>query len=255
MSSRVMGLPLEYQVWPEFFLDDHESTGLWNGVLESRLASRGVETVLDMTCGTGSQVFFLDRKGYKVTGSDFSPALLERARARALSEGRPIRFLDGDVRTLQVGAFDAVVTMFNAVGHLTAPGFLKAMKNIARNLHPRGIYVFDIFNRQALPPEAVPDLAYQKSFQVGSRRVHGMQCSVVDQARGLMISWDTLMVQEKDHPPRRLSNRFSLKIYTASELDAMLHKAGFEVLERCALDGRAFDPATTCQMLTVARKV
>jgi 2-polyprenyl-3-methyl-5-hydroxy-6-metoxy-1,4-benzoquinol methylase len=32
-----------------------------------------------MTCGTGSQVFYLADRGYEVIGSDFSPALIEQA--------------------------------------------------------------------------------------------------------------------------------------------------------------------------------
>ena len=39
--------------------------------LEKLLRKQKVNTVLDLTCGTGSQVFFLTKYGYKVIGSDF----------------------------------------------------------------------------------------------------------------------------------------------------------------------------------------
>ena len=46
----------------------------------------------------------------------------------------------------QVGQFDAVITIFNAVGHLTKQDFKKAIQNIYTNLNDRGLYVFDIYN-------------------------------------------------------------------------------------------------------------
>jgi len=68
-----------------------------------------------MTCGTGSQVFYLAVRGYEVVGSDFSPALLDRARSKAKEMNRNIIFIDGDIRKVNAGKFDAVITIFNAM--------------------------------------------------------------------------------------------------------------------------------------------
>ena len=71
-----------------------------------------------------------------------------------------VKFIDGDMRTLKAGKFDAVITIFNAVGHLTKASFVKAMKNIHQNLKSGGIYVFDILNLEAMTDTVVSDLAY-----------------------------------------------------------------------------------------------
>jgi ubiquinone/menaquinone biosynthesis C-methylase UbiE len=79
-----LGLPFEYQQMPEYF-DAHninEQTEVKNALIEKLLREQKVKTVLDMTCGTGSQVFYLAERGYEVTGSDFSPALIEQARMK-----------------------------------------------------------------------------------------------------------------------------------------------------------------------------
>jgi ubiquinone/menaquinone biosynthesis C-methylase UbiE len=97
-----LGLPLEYQQMPEYF-DAHnvsEETDAKNAVVERLLKEQKVKTVLDMTCGTGSQVFYLHERGYKVKGSDFSPALLEQARRKAKEFDLDIDFIDGDMREL-----------------------------------------------------------------------------------------------------------------------------------------------------------
>ena len=41
---------------------------------------RGSETVLDVSCGIGTQSLGLASRGYKVTASDLSPGAIERAR-------------------------------------------------------------------------------------------------------------------------------------------------------------------------------
>ena len=104
-----------------------------------------VKTVLDMTCGTVSQVFYLAEHGYEVVGSDFSPALIQIARDKAVKIGKQITFITGDMREISVGKFDAVITIFNAIGHLTKADFEKALQNIHANLKNYGMYIFDNF--------------------------------------------------------------------------------------------------------------
>lgn len=61
MKKSQLGLPLEYKKLPEYF-DAHninDDTDKINGVIENLLRERNVQTVLDLKCGTGSQVFFL----------------------------------------------------------------------------------------------------------------------------------------------------------------------------------------------------
>ena len=172
-----LGLPFEYQKLPEFFDSQNvcDDTDAKNNALEKLLKDHKVQTVLDMTCGTGSQVFYLAKRGYKVTGSDFSSALLEIARKKALTEKLDLSFIDGDMRTLQVGQFDAVITMFNAIGHLRKKDFEKTLKNIRKNLKDGGLYIFDIFNLEAMTDSAVIDFATHNQKKVGDTTLHLVQ--------------------------------------------------------------------------------
>ncbi|MEM6339161.1 MAG: class I SAM-dependent methyltransferase, partial [Pseudomonadota bacterium] len=88
MNKTKLGLPLEYNELSEYF-DAHnvgDDTDDKNAILSKLLRKYGVKTVLDLTCGTGSQVFFLTKFGFIVTGADFSPKLLDIARAKAKKE-------------------------------------------------------------------------------------------------------------------------------------------------------------------------
>jgi ubiquinone/menaquinone biosynthesis C-methylase UbiE len=223
MSQIKLGLPLEYQKLPEYF-DAHnicDDTDVKNGVIEKILKNYKVKTVLDLTCGTGSQVFFLAKYGYEIVGADFSSSLLKIARKKAKKEKRNVRFIDGDMRTIQVGSFDAAITMFNAVGHLTKFGFEKAIKNIHRNLKDGGIYVFDIFNLEALTDKIVSDFSMHSHRVVSDAQIHNVQCSTIDRKNGLLTSYDNYTIQKNADKPIRINNKFSLQIYTAKELREM----------------------------------
>jgi ubiquinone/menaquinone biosynthesis C-methylase UbiE len=251
-----LGLPLEYQKLPEYFDAGNisDDTVAKNAVIEKLLGTYQVNTILDLTCGTGSQVFFLNERGYKVTGADFSPDLLKIARERALREKIDLSFVDGDMRTLKVGKFDAVITIFNAIGHVTKADFEKTLRNIHENLNDGGIYIFDIFNVDAMTDTVVAGFAYQIHKKVGDTQVLGAQCSTIDRERGILTSYDVLLIQKNAEKPERFYNTFSLQIYNATELRAMLAKNGFETLGHYSMQGEKFMEDTTQSILTVARK-
>ena len=251
MGITKLGLPLEYKRHPEIFDSGPDAK---NTVIAKLLGAQNVHTVLDMTCGTGSQVFHLAKRGYKVTGADFSPALLEIARNRARKENTRVRFIAGDMRTLQVGLFDAVITIDNAVGHLTKAGFEKSMRNIRRNLKTGGVYVFDIFNLSAMTDKVVADFAMYWSRKSGNTQCHDIQCSTIDRQQGLLTSYDNYVFQKGAGKPRTLRSKFSLQLYTAKELRDMLAKNGFDTVMQCGMDGSKFSGGKTTRILTVAKK-
>lgn len=251
-----LGLPLEYQKYPEYFdaLNINESTESKNAVIERLLKEHKVKTVLDMSCGTGSQVFYLTKYGYEVTGSDFSPDLLKLARQRAKKEKFNIKFYDGDMRTLKLGSFDAAITIFNAVGHLSKSGFEKAMKNINNNLKLGGIYVFDILNLEAINDKTVPGLSYHEHKKIKDFQIHLVQCSILDKKNSCLTSYDQYMVQKKAEKPKSFNNIFSLQLYSAKELKDMLARSGFKTLAQYDMDGSPFIKNKSLSILTVAMK-
>src|SRR5829696_5791758 len=55
---------------------------------------------LDLGCGSGIWAVELARRGWKVTGVDFVPKAVRRARARADQGGVAVEFMEGDVTDL-----------------------------------------------------------------------------------------------------------------------------------------------------------
>ncbi|ROQ89582.1 methyltransferase domain-containing protein [Desulfosoma caldarium] len=66
---------------------------------------------LDLGCGTGTNAITLARHGWQVTGVDFSPQAIRRARRKAASAGLTIAFYVADVTNLATlqGPYDYVL--------------------------------------------------------------------------------------------------------------------------------------------------
>lgn len=245
-----LGLPLEYSELAEFFeplCDDY------NQRLAEILKQQKVKSVLDMTCGTGAQVFYLQKNGFEVTGSDISPKLLAKARERASNQKLDIAFIEGDVTKLHVGKFDAVITMFNAIGHLTKSQFASAIQNIKHNLKPGGLYIFDIFNLDAMDEKAVEGLVMDVNKQFGDIEFKQFQFSKLEPTSGLLTSFDKYTITRPGKDAEIYENHFTLQIYNTRQLQEMLLAAGFEVLKMQAFDGSQFDPKSSISILTAAK--
>jgi len=78
-------------------------------------------TVLDCSCGIGTQAIGLAMRGFKVEGSDPSQASITRASREAAARHLSAVFRVDDMRTLataEPNRYDAVIAMDNALPHL-----------------------------------------------------------------------------------------------------------------------------------------
>lgn len=226
-----------------------------NQQIEAILNDHGVHNVLDLACGTGSQVLHLVSLGYVVTGVDINAQMLSLAQQKVKQVGLPCRLEQGDMRTSQLGQFDAVLTIFNAIGHLTAADFEQAVHNIAANLKSNGLYIFDIFNLDYLLHEDnITQLTIDWQKKKGDTTVREIQYSTISPA-GVLASYDIYHEQIGDHLPTITTAYQTLQVYSASQLTELLHRCGFQVIQKTAIDGSPLKPQETDRLLIVAKKV
>lgn len=95
------------------------------------------ERVLDVACGSGNAALAAARRYCQVSGVDYVPALIERAKARATAEGTSIDFRVGDAQALpfENATFDVVMSVF---GVMFAPDQEKASSELLRVCRPGG---------------------------------------------------------------------------------------------------------------------
>jgi len=98
---------------------------------------RGGQTVLDVAAGNGNASLAAARRWCDVTATDYVPALLDRARARAAAEGLRLTFREADAEALPFAdaSFDVVVSTF---GVMFTPDQEKAASELLRVCRPGG---------------------------------------------------------------------------------------------------------------------
>jgi len=98
---------------------------------------RAGQRVLDVAAGNGNATLAAARRWCDVVSTDYVPALLERARARAGAEGLAVQFEPADAEHLpyEDGAFDVVLSTF---GVMFTPHQEQAAAELARVCKPGG---------------------------------------------------------------------------------------------------------------------
>jgi glycine/sarcosine N-methyltransferase len=123
-----------------------------HSLLEAQ-SGAGPRTILDCACGIGTQAIGLARHGHRVTGSDLSPAAVERAKREAQCRGLNIAFMVSDMTSLagiEERGFDVVLALDNALPHLAPAGLRNAVSAMSTKLRPGGIFLASTRDYDAL---------------------------------------------------------------------------------------------------------
>jgi len=107
---------------------------------EVLVAEAGVEpgqTIVDVACGAGNATIPAARLGARVTGLDFSPALLAVARERGADAMVEVDWVEGDVQELpfEDASFDRVLSIFE---QMFAPDHERTAAELLRAARPGG---------------------------------------------------------------------------------------------------------------------
>lgn len=103
------------------------------------VCSQAEGDVLEIAVGTGRNLPFYPR-GVRLTGVDFSPAMLEIARSRAGEAGIDVELREGDAQALDFAdaSFDTVVCTLSLC---SIPDDRRAVAEVKRVLRPGGRYL------------------------------------------------------------------------------------------------------------------
>jgi SAM-dependent methyltransferase len=206
--------------------------------VEQVLALSGIHegAVLDVCCGPARHSVLLAQKGFRVTGVDRSPFLLNKARERAA--GVEIEFVQSDVREfLRPGAFDLALNLFTSFGYFaTREEDLALLRNVRANLKTGGVFIIDVMGRERVA--AMPARVSWDESPDGE--------ILIDRAE-ILPGWTQVRshwMLVKGERARRFV--FNLNLYSGQELTAALEKAGFtDVRIFGSLTGTPYDASAT----------
>ncbi|MCM2267751.1 MAG: class I SAM-dependent methyltransferase [Elusimicrobiales bacterium] len=197
-------------------------------------ARRARGPVLELACGTGRLTLPLRKKGVQVTGLDYSPAMLARARAKAAAAGLELPLLRGDARKFRLaGKFKLIFMAFNSLQHLGRREELEGLfRSVKAHLAPGGRFIFDVFNPDprylTRDPEELLPVAYYPDPSGEGKTLVNEQYSYDKAAQTSRLIWH----YRSEKTGRTLKKRLNLRCFFPEELLALAHYNGFRVLKR-----------------------
>jgi len=201
----------------------------------------GARTVLDLGCGTGRHALLLAESGYRMTGVDRSPDMLNAANAqlaaasperaaRFAASGAAPTFLQGDVRTVRTGQkFDVVVSLFHVMSYQTSNDDLKAaLLTIKEHLQPGGVVVFDCWYGPAVLTERAT---------ARTRHLENEKIAVVRSAEPVLhpnrncvdVNYHVSITDKQSGAVQELRETHTMRYLFSPEVELLLSTAGLEL--------------------------
>jgi SAM-dependent methyltransferase len=127
-------------------LMNHVDYDKWASYLEELLkyADIRVNTILDLSCGTGTLLLHMKDGRYHYFGCDLSKAMLKKAAYKLEYFPIPLFINDACNIALQDQTFDAIIFLYDSINYiLQKDNLLRFLKDVRRILRPGGILIFD----------------------------------------------------------------------------------------------------------------
>ncbi len=203
-------------------------------------------SLLDMGCGRGRHSLEFAERGLRVTGVDRTAKYLEIAKSQAAERGLEAEWVRADMREFRRdGAFDIAVNLLTSFGYFEdTSDDRRIMENIFNSLAPGGRFVMDIMGKEILA-RIYRERDWHEEPD-GTILLEERQCS--DDWSKLEVRWIVLT------GARRCEHRLTLRLYSATDLRALLTDAGFEdVKVYGSLTGTPYDHEAQ-RLVLVGRK-
>lgn len=194
-----------------------------------RYAKKPISSILDVGCGTGTHACMLAKRGYKVTGVDFSEPMLACARMKACNDGLEIDFQQSDVKTLNIlKKFDACVSMFAVMGYqITNDDFENTLKSIRTHLDIGGVFVFDVW----FGPAVLTTKPSERTMEIteGEEKILKIAVPVMDIIKHVVQVNYTVIHIIGDKVIENVSESHFMRFFFPQELNYFLKKTGFHI--------------------------
>ena len=211
-----------------------------SAVLESEWPR--AHSILDVSCGIGTQSIGLAKRGFAVTASDISNGAIERAEAEAGRLGVEIDFSVCDMRQAhsQHGSgFDVVISCDNSLPHLlTDQDLLTAFREMLACLSPGGGCIISVRDYES--EERGRGLV--KPYGVRSTNGFRYFLFQVWEFEGEHYDFTFYIVEENNSTQETRTHALRSRYYAIStvKLCDLMSAAGFKDVKR--IDGAYFQP-------------
>lgn len=139
---------------------DYEGESEFIDGLITRFAP-GAKSILDLGCGTGNHDFYLSKRGYNITGVDYSETNINIANSKLAAFGHSnviLEFKKADIRNFRENKkFGIILSLFHVMSYMSTNNDLKSAFDTAKaHMDKKSLFIFDCWYGPAvltMPPK------------------------------------------------------------------------------------------------------
>lgn len=210
-------------VWFEYLNDDcgYEN---WSQYLIEKLSAFSLQDGLDVGCGGGWFTRAFQRAGYRVTGLDISPEMLDFAQSKALQTGLRGEYLLGDITKFRSPKkYDFVTAINDCINYIPKNKIGNAFQNVKNLLKKDGIFLFDVSSEKKFREKIANTVSVDDRDEVTYMSFNRAE----EDGASMEV---TLFVKDKDGRYTRLEETHRQYAYSEKEILSALEENGFSVL-------------------------
>ena len=192
--------------------------------IEQEIGADKDTRILDIGCGTGRHAIELARRGYSVTGIDFSESQLRRAREKADAAGVKVNFEQMDARSLTYSAeFDVALILCEGGFALMETDEMNfaILQGAARALTAGGTCILTTLNGLVPLTHSITDFLHSTPAETKSRN-HSFD---------FLTMRDTSVLEIADDNGRMRTLHCNERYYMPSEITWMMKRLRFSTIE------------------------
>lgn len=188
--------------------------------------------ILELCCGTGRLTLPIAKDGYNICGVDYTPSMLEQAKAKASEAGLNIHFIEADIRALSLHeTFDLIFIPFNSIHHLYKnEDLFKTLEGVKNHLKEGGILLLDCFNpniQYIVEAEKEQKVIAEYTTNDGREVLIKQTMRYENATQVNRIEWH-YFINGEFHSTQNLD----MRLFFPQELDSYLEWAGFNILHK-----------------------
>ena len=224
---------------------------------ETVFSGKPIQSLLDVSIGTGSMTLPIADLGIAISGSDLSQNMLDRCRRKCEARNIAANLVCSDFRNVSEKfgeQFDCVASTGNSLGYVSNEDVLKTLEQMDALVKPGGYLYLDLRNWDMILEKKPRYYLYNPSF-IGETRVNLMQ--FWDYLPDSTVDFNLLYTFEQNK--RIMQTEHFVEHYIPVPRQLIVDKLcamGYQEMETMLMPAHfgSFDPVTSEWYCIIARK-
>lgn len=200
--------------------------------LLKKYSGGSMRKIINYGCGTGGHDVELSKLGYRCTGIDISPFMIDMAKENGRNERMDIRFSVADIRSyVPDEKYDAVVSLFHVMSYQNGnDDVMSAFRSARKALDKGGVFLFDAWYGPGVLSDR-PVVRVKETEDETYRLIRIARPVMHDRTNTVDVCYEVLAIDKGTGVTTTISEVHSMRYFFRPELEFYLKQTGFELVD------------------------